>query len=215
MAGVVGDVRSREAPAPTSLWHSDRIRMSGSPPIKGDASATNDASPTPTSARAARSTPYEGARPQPSAATPQAAMPTPMSRNALVCLQASENTGDATIRPIRKAVARSPSAALLRSNSPCGARAQARRRGVGLGGDGGITGRGSLASSAHLDAGAHGAFRRARGTVDTIARNHSCGRGVRGRPGSRPHQLAVAASCAASLVRTPVHVHQEVRDAED
>lgn len=67
--------------------------------MKGDARATNDASPTPTSMRQAMRLQKPQATPQPAVESVQMPRPTAISRKAFACLLASAKMGEDTSRP--------------------------------------------------------------------------------------------------------------------
>ena len=70
--------------------------------MKGDARATKEASPTPTSMRHRMRLQKPQARPQPAVASVQMPRPTAMRRKALWCLLASAKMGEDTSRPTCK-----------------------------------------------------------------------------------------------------------------
>ena len=81
-------------------------------PMKGDARATKEASPTPTSMRHRMRLQKPQASPQPAVATVQMPRPTAMRRKALWCLLASAKMGEDTSKPTCKNVTINASAHL-------------------------------------------------------------------------------------------------------
>ncbi len=67
--------------------------------MKGDARATKEASPTPTSMRHRMRVQNPSARPQPAVESAQMPRPTAISRKAFTCLLASAKMGEDTSRP--------------------------------------------------------------------------------------------------------------------
>lgn len=76
--------------------------------MKGEASATKLASPTPTTARARRRDVKPHAAPEAAAASNQTPRPSPIRRSPFQRLEASEKMGLATSRPTMKAAGRRP-----------------------------------------------------------------------------------------------------------
>jgi len=67
--------------------------------MKGDANATKDASPTPTSMRHSMRLQKPNAMPHPAVDSVQIPRPTAISRKAFTCLLASAKIGEDTSRP--------------------------------------------------------------------------------------------------------------------
>ena len=86
--------------------------------MKGDARATKEASPTPTSMRHRMRLQKPQASPQPAVATVQMPRPTAMRRKALWCLLASAKMGEDTSKPTCKNVTINASAHLRTAFRP-------------------------------------------------------------------------------------------------
>ena len=90
-----------------------------SPPMKGDARAMKEASPTPTNIRQITRLQKFQVRPQPATARVQMESPREIRRKAFLYLLASANNGEVMSMPTMKALGRMPTSTRERTKSPC------------------------------------------------------------------------------------------------